>query len=284
MSSTAQETIKLANEAIKSYEEKKHQIEEFREISDRLQAVKDEYAQVCRGVNEKNKELKLIQSAIGSHDYTLLKKDEEWEKKNAERNRILETKQAEVEKSAKEYQELLKFERLKLNELEAKLSQLEKDKLMYVADNKKWEILVAQTISEANKREADVQERERLLSEEKVQFEAYKESIKPELEEISRLKNENIILLNKLEAKTSLLDKEEQHIAHQKEKMQLEIDKEWEVVKKAKLLIAQKEENMAKREQELADYALEVKAKDADVMKMRKRYELNEKIKEMPNA
>lgn len=284
MSSTAQETIKLANEAIKSYEEKKHQIEEFREISDRLQAVKDEYAQVCRGVNEKNKELKLIQSAIGSHDYTLLKKDEEWEKKNAERNRILETKQAEVEKSAKEYQELLKFERLKLNELEAKLSQLEKDKLMYVADNKKWEILVAQTISESNKREADVQERERLLSEEKVQFEAYKESIKPELEEISRLKNENIILLNKLEAKTSLLDKEEQHIAHQKEKMQLEIDKEWEVVKKAKLLIAQKEENMAKREQELADYALEVKAKDADVMKMRKRYELNEKIKEMPNA
>ena len=284
MSSTARETIKLANEAVKSYEEKKHQIDEFREISDRLQAVKDEYAQICRGVNEKNKELRLVQSAINSHDYTLLKKDEEWEKKNAERIRILETKQAEVEKSAQEYQELLKFERIKLNELESKLSQLEKDKLMYVADNKKWEILVAQTISEAEKREADVKQREQILAEEKVQFEAYKESIKPELEEVSRLKNENIILLNKLEAKTSLLDKEEQHIAHQKEKMQLEIDKEWEVVKKAKLLIAQQQENMAIREQELADYALEVKAKDAEVMKARKRYELNEKIKEMPNA
>lgn len=284
MSSTAQETIKLANEAVKSYEEKKHQIDEFREISDRLQAVKDEYAQICRGVNEKNKELRLVQSAINSHDYTLLKKDEEWEKKNAERIRVLETKQAEVEKSAQEYQELLKFERIKLHELESKLSQLEKDKLMYVADNKKWEILVATTISEAEKREADVKQREQLLAEEKVQFEAYKESIKPELEEVSRLKNENIILLNKLEAKTSLLDKEEQHIAHQKEKMQLEIDKEWEVVKKAKLLIAQQQENMAIREQELADYALEVKAKDAEVMKARKRYELNEKIKEMPNA
>lgn len=284
MSSTAQDKIKLANEAVKSYEEKKHQIDEFREISDRLQAVKDEYAQICRGVNEKNKELRLVQSAINSHDYTLLKKDEEWEKKNAERIRILETKQAEVEKSAQEYQELLKFERIKLNELESKLSQLEKDKLMYVADNKKWEILVAQTISEAEKREADVKQREQILAEEKVQFEAYKESIKPELEEVSRLKNENIILLNKLEAKTSLLDKEEQHIAHQKEKMQLEIDKEWEVVKKAKLLIAQQQENMAIREQELADYALEVKAKDAEVMKARKRYELNEKIKEMPNA
>lgn len=284
MSSTAQDTIKLANEAVKSYEEKKHQIDEFREISDRLQAVKDEYAQICRGVNEKNKELRLVQSAINSHDYTLLKKDEEWEKKNAERIRVLETKQAEVEKSAQEYQELLKFERIKLHELESKLSQLEKDKLMYVADNKKWEILVATTISEAEKREADVKQREQLLAEEKVQFEAYKESIKPELEEVSRLKNENIILLNKLEAKTSLLDKEEQHIAHQKEKMQLEIDKEWEVVKKAKLLIAQQQENMAIREQELADYALEVKAKDAEVMKARKRYELNEKIKEMPNA
>lgn len=284
MSSTAQDTIKLANEAVKSYEEKKHQIDEFREISDRLQAVKDEYAQICRGVNEKNKELRLVQSAINSHDYTLLKKDEEWEKKNAERIRVLETKQAEVEKSAQEYQELLKFERIKLNELESKLSQLEKDKLMYVADNKKWEILVATTISEAEKREADVKQREQILAEEKVQFEAYKESIKPELEEVSRLKNENIILLNKLEAKTSLLDKEEQHIAHQKEKMQLEIDKEWEVVKKAKLLIAQQQENMAIREQELADYALEVKAKDAEVMKARKRYELNEKIKEMPNA
>lgn len=284
MSSTAQETIKLANEAVKSYEEKKHQIDEFREISDRLQAVKDEYAQICRGVNEKNKELRLVQSAINSHDYTLLKKDEEWEKKNAERIRVLETKQAEVEKSAQEYQELLKFERIKLHELESKLSQLEKDKLMYVADNKKWEILVATTISEAEKREADVKQREQLLAEEKVQFEAYKESIKPELEEVSRLKNENIILLNKLEAKTSLLDKEEQHIAHQKEKMQLEIDKEWEVVKKAKLLIAQQQENMAIREQELADYALEVKAKDAEVMKARKRYELNEKIKEMPNV
>ena len=261
-----------------SYEARKAKLDELRDVSQRLEKVKDEYATLCRAINDKNKELRTVQSSIDSHEFTLSRMNEKFDKENAEKLRIINSRQKEVDEASNEYQWLLKGVREKTDELENNLQNVANDKLINEAEVKKWKIYAEQVKSEADKRVIDVKKRESLLKERMEQFEVYKLTINPAIEELKKIREENILTKQVLSSKSLLLEKEEKHLANQREKLMSDVDIEKEKVRQELISIDLEKSSLAKRKQDLDDLELEVRAVQAEAEKEKRRYQLNKSI------
>ena len=275
---TVSEITSASQKASESFISKKIKLDEFKDISERLTEIKEEYSNLCRAVNEKNKELRSVQNSIDAHEFTLHRMNESFDKEHAEKVRVLENRQKEVTEAGQEYQWLLKGVRDKTVQLEHSIHKIAQDKLVLEADNKKWQIYAGQAKSDADVSLIEVSKHEALLKEERQQFEAYKLTLQPLLDEIIKSKGDNTLLIKEVESKSSLLDKKIAFVEEQRQKMLREVELREDKIRQDMILLEQKEDNLVKRNQELEDYDLELKARTVEVEKQIVRYQLNKTI------
>lgn len=274
------DVIAATNKAAEMLNHKKNELDEFKLITERLANVKEEYARTCRDLNQKNADLKAVDNEIKSYGYTLAKMREDATREMAENSRVLEARLKEVEASSKEYTQLLRTNREKEALLENGLNNLNKERQTNAAEVKKWQIYAEGEKAEANKQLVDVQNRESLLKEEREQFETYKQSIQPEIDKMTSIKNENDLLWKKLKSQEDGLEKEREQLKRERQKLISETEASKAKIDEASLLLSKREENLAKSQQELFDYELQVKSKDAECEKILKREQLRLKAKE----
>ena len=133
---------------------------------------------------------------------------------------------------------------------------------------------LAENQSQWNKREEDILRREKELLADRAKFEAERDSIMPELDRISSIKNENISLVKEVELQRN-----------NNANILMGIESERQLFEEQKLVQANKEKVQADRfaseekrlrewEQNLRDFDLETRAKSAKAEKLLRQFQL----------
>lgn len=195
-----------------------------------------------------------------------------------------EKKLADVTKSDDTLQKLVQENRVKEKELNHSLATFEQEKhtiKMRMAD---LQNSLNQNNVEWKKREADILLRESALKTEKDEFELYKESLAPEAARISSTKNENELLLKKIEMQR--VDIENMRAASQRDRDSVA---EQRVANEAKatsekLRVSNEEARLRKWEQDIKDAALELRVQQDNVQKILRREQLEKEVKASEEA
>lgn len=135
-----------------------------------------------------------------------------------------------------------------------------------------------QNQSEWNKREADILRREDELKDAIANFESERTSLTPEMDKITAIKNENVLLLQKIEM--DRVDIENIRRASISDKERLEQDRliQQNRIKQIEDKLANEEARIRKWEQDIKDYDLEVRAKSAEADKILRRQQLQKEV------
>lgn len=196
------------------------------------------------------------------------------QKQNESLIKELNDKMAEVNKSDETLRKLISENQALNVSNKQKESALNDEKLICASQVYEMKKALAQNESERVKREADIAIREKALKDERDTFEAEKSSLLPELNKISSIKNDNILLLQEIERQRVINNN-----------MLLGIESEKTVLEEAKLVEASKARTMGEKlaneekrlrewEQNLKDFDLETRAKSAKADKLIRQYQL----------
>jgi len=201
-----------------------------------------------------------------------------FEKKNSEMLAELTKKLKDVNEADGQYQTMLK-------EVTAKSAQLEQERSTFHNERENNRQLVqsatealAQNNVEWKKREADILQREEALKDEKIDFELYKASLKPEIERITSIKNENELLLKKVEMQNAEMERRRVDAENSKQ-----VAEESRLVAQAQIQqerqrIQNEDGRLRKWEQDLKDEALELKVQLEAAQKVIRREQLQREV------
>ena len=201
----------------------------------------------------------------------------EFNKQNENLVNELKKKIEDVEKSDKTLQSLIR-ENIVLKEKNQKDSSLLSEELLRCrAEVYEMRKALDENLSMSNKKDIDIALREDVLKAEREAFEKEKESIAPDMARISSIKNENILLLQKIEAEKA-----------NNRNMKLSLDSERQTIEENRVFeqsknksygqeLANQEAKLRKWEEELKDYDLEIRARAAETDKMLRRIQLEKK-------
>lgn len=179
---------------------------------------------------------------------------------------------AELQKMISENRELKKSLQNDRNSFDNEREQ--NRQLVYAAKS-----ALEQNLAMWKNREADVLDREEKIKQEKAEFEAYKESLTPEIARITSIKNENDLLIKKIELQRLEIERSRLAVTREKELAEEKRLIAFAQIEDAKLRVSNEEARLRKWEQDLKDSALELKARQADVDRILVRQNLEKEIK-----
>jgi hypothetical protein len=234
--------------------------------------------------NQKNAVNANLGSSIQSAHNDLAQVKALFDKKNAEMLAELTKKLKDVNEADGQYQAMLK-------EVTAKSAQLEQERSTFHNERENNRQLVAsanealaQNNVEWKKREADILQREEALKDEKIEFELYKASLSPEIKRITSIKNENELLLKKVEMQNAEMERRRIEAENSKQ-----IAEEASLASKAQAQqerqrIQNEEARLRKWEQDLKDSALELRVKQTEADKIIYREKLQAEVERHESA
>ncbi len=201
-----------------------------------------------------------------------------FEKQNVSLLAEFTKKQSDVESADKTLQALIQKNREseKLNTMEA--SRLEDHRNICNSQVFEMKKALEQNQTEWNKREADILLREEALKTERASFEAEKESLVPEAAKITSTKNENILLLQKIDMQKLDIENMRRAMASDKERLEQQALINQVQLKKAQDTLVNEEARLRKWEQDIKDYDLETRARSAQADKVLKREQLQREV------
>jgi hypothetical protein len=217
-------------------------------------------------------------NSIASSQANLALFEAQFAQKNSDKLKDYNRKLASVESADKELQALLKENRQLKDTLSNELGQFRQER----EQNRQLVHSANSALAHNNAiwltKEADLLDREKLLAAEKAAFEDYKASLQPEVARITSIKNENTMLLQKIEMQN--LEMERSRLASVNERQKAE---EARAIAKAQVeeqrKVTQNEEaRLRKWEQDLKDSALELRANKIEVDKIIYREKLKAEV------
>src|SRR3990167_9168988 len=229
---------------------------------------------ISQDANTKSKIISNLDNEIRAMNYQISKSKDDFDKANAERVKLLDAKEKRINTAEIEYQKVI----LELNQNSKKL----KMEIQNIADERKKHAAEIASMREwvntntknLSALEKDIENRELDLKTERELFEKERDDLKPEMARISEIKNENLVLCQKLETEKLGFEVHKKSIENYKSS----IDSQMEVLK-AKLeherdVLRASESRLRQWEEGLNDQALELKAREAEAQRMMKRYQL----------
>lgn len=252
---------------LKTVAELEKHIIELRKHIDDLIADHNVKKQVLNGLNASiagaNSEFAFIQSRF--------------EKENAKLVKEYNDKLAQLNKSDATMQAIIAENRNKEKALSNDRASFDQERNVLRNKLTEMERALAQNKAEWAVREKDILDREEALKQASLEFEAYKESLTPEIARITAIKNENASLVESISSmKINVENMRLAAIQSQERAKEQEIANSTNL-KKERERIANEEARLRTWEQNLKDLDLEVKVKEEEAQKMMKRYQLTEK-------
>lgn len=249
------------------------------ELENYMNFLNDRIAETTRDFEIKRKGLDSLAKSIEGANYELSNIHTSFNRQNEALLRDYNKKLAEVEQADKTLRDLIaknvETER-QLNIERGRVEQQDYNSKSQVFEMKK---ALDQNVSEWTKREADLAAREKALASEKEEFEAYKVSLKPEQDRITSIRNENLLLIQKIEEQRRELDAVRSQLSH--ERLQMNDDKVQSDAKIKQMhdAIGNERARLTEWEQQIKDFDLEVSARAAELNKELRRAKLEEIVK-----
>ena len=212
---------------------------------------------------------------IKAQTYTLSRQKEQFEKSHNEQIRILEKRQKDIDETAALYSRLVSETNENNQLLKNQLQKIAEERLLHNSEMTRLNKHVQEIESEGGKREADISEREEALKKEIEAFELQKEELEPTLNRISEVKNENVVLLRKIDDERTKFDHQKALFDNYKQKLEDDVLAAKNVVKKREESLAIEEARIRKWEKDLQDIDLELKGREALAQKMMVKYQIN---------
>lgn len=286
-------------EAKKSSAEKEQELIAQKVLSDRLNSDKAKRDVQIRTVDELEVRIKNLTSEIErlTIDYNMKMRINEnlgssiqgahidlaniqrkFEDQNAKLVTSYEKKVREVEDADSQLQILIKENRDKAQALARERSLFDQERESNRQLVKSIEASLTQNNAQWKVREADILARENALKIEKDEFDVYRSSLAPEIDRITSIKNENILLIQRLEQE--MRNVENIRLAAQAERNQAEESKAQMVDRsnQDRMRIAGEEARLRKWEQDLKDNALELRAKESEYNRVLRRDRLQKEV------
>lgn len=248
------------------------------EINKHILHLKKITADLHQEYETKRKIVDSLNGSIAGAQAHLSMLNADFEKKNQSLVKEFQKKLSDVESSDKTLRQLINDnqESKRLNDVEkAKLAEYRQICDSQVNEMKK---ALSQNNSEWSKREADILEREKQLSSEKESFEAERNSLIPQLAHISSIKNENILLLQKIEADKNNVSNLRLSIESERQRLAEDRASIADKLKQKETSFLNEEARLREWEQNLKDYDLEIRAKASEAEKVLKRQQLQSKV------
>lgn len=250
-----------------------------KELENHISNAKKELSNIGHELDGRYKTIKYIDEEIKARNFQLERLSDSFEQKNKERLRLIEEKEKDIFKANEEYKKLLREVKEKSDKLSSEIYKISEERRFFESEMNRMNIHCNQVNSEMAKLKEDIENREAVLKEKEDILEAEKQSFEPELKRISQLKNENNMLLDKIEQDRKQFIRQQDSFEAYKKKIDSEDEIRKNQYRNQELSIQAKEAKIRKWEQDLKDIELELKAREADVQKQIKRYQLQESIK-----
>lgn len=229
-------------------------------------------------IEGKYRALTQLENEIKAQNYNLNRQKDKFEADNAERIRVLEVKQTEIDATAIEYNKLMSEINTMKNELQSSLQSIADERRLHENENARMKKHVYDVETQSSKNGADITDREQKLKEALEKLEAEKAAIEPEFARISSIKNENNLLFQKIDEAQAQVKRQTDLMDAYKAKLDADAEIGKQALAKQQLALQNNEARLRKWEQDLNDQALEVRAREAEAQKMMKRYQLTQVV------
>lgn len=262
------ETISLAKRADIELNSKKLLIREIMELKDLRDKLHVNHEALCREYNAKDQTLQYLFQEIEAQAL----------KKTRIMNEIKEEKKSEyeyIEKQTKKVDEAsvvlngLKNEEVaKTKQLKDEIGKIYEEREQFTRENARLQRHADQVEAADKNIKLDMLRRERELKESKEEFELYKASMEKDFAKINRIKNENATLLEKINRTEEKIEKERNSMNHEIAAKEAEIKTERDTYLSKENSVALRHELLDKREQDLKDTELELRAREVEAQKV----------------
>ncbi len=222
--------------------------------------------------------LKHVEDEIKSQNYVLGRQKEKFDKENAERIRLLDAKQVDVDAADATYKRLLVEVSDQKKTLQNGLKDIADERRAHQIELNRLNRHVHDIETEASKQKADIEEREKALFDAKLAFEEEKAALQPELTRISEIKNENTLLWQNIEEAKADIARQRSLMDSYKAKLDAEAEQKNAALERQIQVVKNEDGKLRKWEQDLKDFELELKAREAEAQKAMKRYQLNKVV------
>ncbi len=246
-------------------------IDHIKNINSEIQRLRTEHENRIRA-------LKYVDDEIKAQNFALSRLGEQFDKKNAEKLDYIQKKQAELDKSVGEYNQLIKDVSILKQDLNKQLHLISEERKFHNTEMNRLNRHVQDVEGEDGRLRADIELREKKLKEEKEAFKAREEALQPELNKIEEIKHENALLWQKIEEEKKNLENQKSNFEAYKRKLDEDHDAMKASVKKHEESLKNEEAKLRKWQQDLEDFNLEIKAREKESADQKKRYQLHEKI------
>lgn len=249
-----------------------------KEIQQHIRDAKAELLRINQEVENGHRTVRHLQDEIKAQAYNLSRQSESFEKANQEKLRILETKMKEVEVSDTQYKKLLLEVNAQTKTISIQLQAISAERAKHQLELNRLNTHVSQVESEDSRIRADIKAREDKLKDAIEKFDAEKEALEPELKRISEIKNENLLLWQKIEDEKAQFDRQKSNMDNYKAKLDADDVLRQQQVKNELLKLQNNEARLRKWEEDLGDRALELKSREGEAAKALKRYQLTKSV------
>lgn len=250
-------------------------IKNIRQLEEHIRNSRAELDRVNNELEGKYRALRSVDDDIKSQLFILERQKEKFEKQHKSEIDELVKKANDIEASDKEYKALISETMQLKNNLRNDLQKIADERSLHAKEMGVVTRNSEQIQGEMNRQNADMAEREEKLKDEIKAFEEEKELLRPELTRISEIKNENILLWQKIEQDKAQFEHSKSSFENFQKKQASDIELERARIKNLEQAILAKEGKLRKWEEDLNDIQLELKAREAEAQKMMKRYQLH---------
>ena len=255
-------------------------IKTARELHKHIEEARAELQRTNRETENRYSALKHLEDEIKSQNYIFSRQKEKFDKENAELIKILDKRQIDIDAADAAYKSLLVETAELKKKLQNGLKEIEDERRAHGAELARLQRHVHDVETAASKQNGDMEQRESKIKADVEAFEAEKEALKPELSRISEIKNENLILLQEIEASKSNLEHQKSLIDSYKKKIDADLFREREILANREQAVANEEGKFRKWEQDIKDFDLEVRAREAEAEKSIRRHQLTKIVSE----
>jgi chromosome segregation ATPase len=253
-------------------------INEFRR---KHESVRIEYEKLCNEFNLKDKQIQHLHYEIEAKSLQLARIGEHISKEREKQLDEINKKLKQVNEDAEAYNKILKEVLEKERKLNQGLEAIDTKEKFFKSEIARMERHIVDTEQTANSKWNEATQMIEDFNKEKAEFEAYKLSLEPELDRISELKNENNLLVQKINNDLNLVDKERSVVEFERGKMRAELEEERAKLNVLQMALLNRETQLKEQEQNLKDLRLELDVKEKRTQQMIKRYNLQEEAKQI---
>lgn len=260
------------------------QLRNIAELEKHMQYLNERTLEMTKDYDLRKKVLEQIGANIQAAQYELSSIQAKFNQQNEKLLAELKRREADIISADEKLQKLI-AENASINrDIKVKSSALDQERFTCHQQVEAMKQALTQNNAEMSRQLADIAEREKALAEKEAALEAERASIEPEFARISSIKNENLLLLQKVD-----MDRKDM------ENMRLSIENERRMMEEKQLAaqgrvkqelekVANEEARLRKWEQDLKDFALELKVQNEQAQRVLRREQLEREIKSAEQA